>query len=181
MPRKRTTPDNPAPVSGPGALSARTDGGPGSQTQPLREIPGQPYGEGQALLEQQRAAPLPASGSPSSPVAGAAGPPRAVPNPFGPTERPNEPITAGMRLGPGRTPQATFLEPDPDTMLKAMYRVYPHPRIAQLMKGGRNMPSPVQPNGDQVDGLDRRTMAADAARAAQRPQRFSFPPTRPRE
>jgi len=37
-------PSNPAPVSGPGALSQRTDGGP---TQGAKYISGLPYGQGQ--------------------------------------------------------------------------------------------------------------------------------------
>ena len=46
-------PSNPAPVSGPGALSARTDGGAGSSKQPIRRIPGQAYGEGKAFFKKQ--------------------------------------------------------------------------------------------------------------------------------
>ena len=37
-------PENPAPSSGPGALSQRTDGGP---AQGAKYIPGLPYGQGQ--------------------------------------------------------------------------------------------------------------------------------------
>ena len=48
-------PNNPAPVSGPGALSQRTDGSP---TQPATYIPGLPQGEGQATYDQQVAAPM---------------------------------------------------------------------------------------------------------------------------
>ena len=48
-------PNNPAPVSGPGALSQRTDGGP---TQPATYISGLPQGEGQATYDQQLAAPM---------------------------------------------------------------------------------------------------------------------------
>ena len=48
-------PTNPAPVSGPGALSQRTDGGP---TQPATYISGLPQGEGQATYDQQLAAPM---------------------------------------------------------------------------------------------------------------------------
>ena len=48
-------PTNPAPVSGPGALSQRTDGSP---TQPATYISGLPQGEGQATYDQQLAAPM---------------------------------------------------------------------------------------------------------------------------
>jgi len=36
-------PNNPAPISGPGSLSQRTDGG---GTQPATYVPGLPYGQG---------------------------------------------------------------------------------------------------------------------------------------
>lgn len=48
-------PSSPAPVSGPGALSQRTDGGPG---QPVRTPTGGQYGEAQALTQMQQGAPL---------------------------------------------------------------------------------------------------------------------------
>ena len=50
-------PTNPAPVSGPGALSQRTDGGP-ADSQAAQYVSGLPYGEGQAFMAQQQAAPL---------------------------------------------------------------------------------------------------------------------------
>lgn len=86
-------PENPAPVSGPGALSQRTDGGP---TQPAKYISGLPYGEGQATYDQQTAAPM-ASGSAAQPAI-------QLPEPtplMAPSERPDEPITAGIDIGPG--------------------------------------------------------------------------------
>jgi hypothetical protein len=89
-------PASPAPVSGPGSLSRRTDG-------QVQAVPtGMPYGDASALANQEGAAPL--SGTPNTPtpspsqVAGA--PP--VPLPFDrPTERPDEPITQGVDIGPG--------------------------------------------------------------------------------
>ena len=50
-------PENPAPSSGPGALSQRTDGGP---AQGAKYIPGLPYGQGQETYAKQTAAPAPA-------------------------------------------------------------------------------------------------------------------------
>lgn len=97
-------PANPAPVSGPGSLSRRTDGGP---AQPLRDVTGLPYGQNQALNDEQAAAPLaqtPDLGAPSavSPTQ----PPVAPPTPFGaPTQRPDEPVTAGSPLGAGPGPR----------------------------------------------------------------------------
>ncbi len=80
-------PANPAPVSGPGALSQRTDGGPG---QPVRSLPDAKYGENRDFVTQQQGAPL------------AAGPqlPSVIPL-DAPSSRPDEPVTAGAPLGPG--------------------------------------------------------------------------------
>jgi hypothetical protein len=86
-------PENPAPVSGPGALSQRTDGGP---TQPAQYISGLPYGEGQATYDQQTAAPMVSNNTPQ--------PTLQMPEPtplMAPSERPDEPVTAGIDVGPG--------------------------------------------------------------------------------
>jgi hypothetical protein len=95
-------PNNPAPVSGPGALSQRTDGGPGDK-QAARYISGLPYGEGQQMMNIQQSAPMAAApGIESSGMAmapGMAAPP-VVPL-TAPSARPNEPVTAGINLGPG--------------------------------------------------------------------------------
>jgi hypothetical protein len=102
-------PANPAPVSGPGKLSRRTDGGPSSKTaiQGMREMSGSgKYGERKALQEAQLSAPM--AGNPmraQSPVMTAApsGPP--VVGLLDPSQRPGEPVTAGLPVGPGRTPE----------------------------------------------------------------------------
>jgi hypothetical protein len=52
------------PVSGPGPYSQRTD------KQPIREVTGLPYGEGQALTEQQQSAGADRGPGPSSAVLG---------------------------------------------------------------------------------------------------------------
>lgn len=86
-------PANPAPVSGPGALSQRTDGSP---SQPATYIPGLPQGEGQATYEQQV----------SAPMAGTA-PVREMPPivPLSaPTQFPNQPISYGSNWGEGPGP-----------------------------------------------------------------------------
>ena len=129
MARKRTTPANPAAVSGPGALSQRTDGGPGSDTQPIRVAAGGPFGSRQELEEAQRAAPLPDNRSGPGLAEGGAGP--APPPPpasealFGPTEMP----------GPGgpRPAGNSFIPADPDLLLKAIYQAFPHPEIRRLV------------------------------------------------
>jgi len=81
-------PSNPAPVSGPGALSQRTDGGP---TQGATYISGLPYGQGQETYSNQVAAPM-------------AGNSFAMDMPtelMAPTARRNESITTGVDVGDG--------------------------------------------------------------------------------
>jgi hypothetical protein len=106
-------PEHPAPVSGPGALSKRTDG-----KQPLMSLPDAKYGEQQAFQNAQQAAPV----SESAGGMGAAGSPPQGPDlssivPMGaPTQNPGEPITAGMPQGPG--PGST-MPPTPPTLSPA--------------------------------------------------------------
>jgi hypothetical protein len=96
-------PNNPAPVSGPGALSRRTDGGP---VQAAKEMSaGGKYGERKALQELQQSAPMQGNSIPSVPTPSISAPRTPVTNLFAPTERPNEPITAGAPTGAGRTPE----------------------------------------------------------------------------
>lgn len=99
-------PNNPAPVSGPGKLSRRTDGGPGSK-QAMQEIRTGKYGESKKLMEQQQGAPMAGNPTPTPAVqapAQAQQPARQMPavTPlFAPTQRPNEPVTAGLPFGDG--------------------------------------------------------------------------------
>jgi hypothetical protein len=77
-------PANPAPVSGPGALSKRTD------VQTPMALPDPAYGEGQEFIDIQRGAPL--AGASSAPL------------PLGfdaPDDMPDVPVTAGAPIGPG--------------------------------------------------------------------------------
>jgi len=94
-------PNNPAPVSGPGSLSQRTDGGP---TQPATYIPGLPYGQGQETYSNQVAAPM--AGNPV--------PQMEMPTPLmAPTARPNEPITTGVDIGAGAGSEVMPKLPNP--------------------------------------------------------------------
>ena len=100
------TPATPAPVSGPGRYSKRTDGGP---AQVLSAPSNLDYGEKKALLNQQRVQPMAGTTPvPNAPVQaqGGAPEPQTLPQFAGtgigePTERPNEPITAGVNIGAG--------------------------------------------------------------------------------
>ncbi len=97
-------------VSGPGAMSKRTD------RQSARWVPAREYGDGKDLMELQTSAPLSATQSTASAPVMA---PSALPSPsspgqssqvtelFAPTERPSEPVTAGMPFGPGPGPSST--------------------------------------------------------------------------
>ena len=93
------TPAHPAPVSGPGAYSARTDGGPVHMAEAMSSGK---YGETQALGQLAASAPPP-------PSAGNAALAQAIqaPSSFGEaTASPNTPVTAGAQYGPGPGPEA---------------------------------------------------------------------------
>jgi hypothetical protein len=107
-------PTNPAPVSGPGQLSQRTDGGP---QQVQADVSGMPYGENKDFQDIQSSAPLSASPSARSPRARqrqagkagrTAGGMGASPL-MAPTQRPDEPVTAGAPVGPGAGPMVSDL------------------------------------------------------------------------
>ena len=103
-------PSNPAPVSGPGALSKRTDGG---ATQGAKYISGLPYGQGKETYSNQVAAPM----------AGNTMQQMEMPTELmAPTTRPNEPVENGIDIGPGAGSEAlnlpTTKEPISVTMRK---------------------------------------------------------------
>lgn len=103
-------PSNPAPISGPGSLSQRTDGGP---TQPATYIPGLPYGQGQETYNNQVAAPM--AGNPI--------PQMEMPTPLSaPTSRPNEPITSGVNRGEGPGTEAMGQLPNTAYTLSDIFR-----------------------------------------------------------
>jgi hypothetical protein len=97
----RRTPRRPAPVSGPGQLSQRTDGGP---QQVLSDVSGMDYGENQALENLQASAPMSASLSAMSPSAREREASQMGVPLFSDSARPDEPITAGADFGPGAGP-----------------------------------------------------------------------------
>lgn len=116
-------PGSPAPVSGPGALSKRTDGGPGKQ--PVRAPSGGAYGDRQALEQMQQAAPL--SASPGGDV----GAPEAAPVDAGvvgfdqPTQQPDTPVTAGAALGEGPGQEALGLPNQADEDMRRLIAYLP--------------------------------------------------------
>lgn len=80
-----------APQNNPANVSA-TGGAGQSGTQAPKYIPGLPYGEGQATMQQQMSAPM-------------AGPARDFNTLLSDTDNPAEPITAGASVGPGPGPE----------------------------------------------------------------------------
>ncbi len=125
-------PNNPAAVSNPQS-GARTDGGAGSKKQPIRVPTGGAYGEAKAATEQQQGAPI--AGGTVGPQGGSGGeaPPGGGaglegPGLFGPTKRPNEPITAGA-MGLPDQPMLTS-----DELLRIIYSKRPSPYIARLLR-----------------------------------------------
>jgi hypothetical protein len=119
-------------VSGPGALSQRTDGG-----QPIRHIADAKYGEDKAFVEQQKMAPLaeatgprpnavapPAeTGGPVAPTGQPGGPPPQPITPFGaPTANPDQPVTAGAQpFGAPSQPPKINLQPNQLSQALAPY------------------------------------------------------------
>jgi len=95
-----------APQNNPMNVSARGGNGQsGDATQAAKYVPGLPYGEGQALMATQGAAPLAAapsieqSNTPSG-LASAAASQSVIPM-NAPTSMPNIPVTDGADAGPG--------------------------------------------------------------------------------
>lgn len=110
-------PTNPAPVSGPGAHSARTDGGVLDPKAPA-------YGETVELENLKAAAPM--AGAPGAPAA-SVGPgidtSRVVR--LGEPSQTDVPVTAGAALGAGPGPEALGLPQDPTEEARADVRTLP--------------------------------------------------------
>lgn len=115
-------PTNPAPVSGPGHLSKRTDG-----KQPVMALPNAGYGEQQDYHDIQTGAPMsqvatPAGGAPPGPPA--PHPSAAAVVPLGaPSQRPGEPVTAGADAGPGPDSSALGLPSPQDKSNQQLQRL----------------------------------------------------------
>jgi len=92
--------NNPANVSGTGGAGQ-------SGTQPARYISGLEYGQGQETMQQQMAAPMIGPNKTSGKSFLPSLPP--ITSLTAPTERPNEPITAGMDFGAGPGSEALNL------------------------------------------------------------------------
>lgn len=125
-------PENPAPVSGPGSLSRRTDG------QGAMYMSGGEYGEGQEMMDLQNSAPMsktetvrPRRGGARS--AAPVGQAEATPL-FAPSDRPGEPITAGAAFGPGPGPTQSPFASQPNN-LEVVLKYLPAIREAATHQG----------------------------------------------
>ncbi len=129
-------PSSPAPVSGPGALSKRTDG------QSPRWVPGQDYGDGAELMTAQQGAPMAGSGARQRMGAGME---QLLTQPTTPlpegTQYPDEPLTAGAPIGPGAGPEvlasAAQTGPTRDRLmaaLPALMRAAERPNASKEMR-----------------------------------------------
>ena len=84
--------------------------------EPITVAPGQPYGEATAQRNAQREVPIGSTPMPTPNVAPTASPAQPQPGPgelpfLEPTQRPNEPVTAGMASGPGPGPAPAPVAP----------------------------------------------------------------------
>lgn len=129
-------PAQPAAVSGPGAMSQRTDGQPGeTPKQAARYISGGAYGEGKEMMSIQQQAPMAAApGTPAPPPIAA------------PSEYPDQPVTDGAPVGPGSNMAPTIAGglPSQDVVaseIRRMYSEYPSAwlriMVQQLEEQGR--------------------------------------------
>lgn len=116
-------------------------------TQAPKAAPGQPYGEAKQQLDSQKQIPLSRTPAPGGPpvsstaaiagMVGGGGSP--VPSLTAPSTRPNEPLTSGLKTGPGPGPEALNLPaqaPVDDQMLavlRAMHQAFPNSDIARLI------------------------------------------------
>ena len=113
-----------------------------SGTQAAKYIPGLGYGEGQATMAQQKAAPMVATPTASS---------AQLLDLMAPTARPNEPITAGAAMGAGPGTEALALPStagaaqDPD--LEMVRRYFP------VLEYWANQPDTSQATKDYVQYL----------------------------
>lgn len=140
-------PTNPAAFSGVGAQSQRTDGGPSmDEKQAARYISGGSYGEGKDLMNIQQSAPMNAAPATPRPAFDAS---MLPPLPEGitplnsPTQRPEEPLTAGVAFGEGENapppviPLINNAIPQNDTIAKTIrdtYAAYPSPGLYNLVR-----------------------------------------------
>jgi len=96
----------------------------------MAKIPGQPYGAQAEQVRSQQAMPVQSAPLPN---------PDSIPGLMDPTQRPNEPVTAGIAAGPGPGPEALSTPPGMQAPqpgvdeLRALYQAFPFPGIKRLL------------------------------------------------
>lgn len=89
---------------------------------------GQPYGAAGAQIASQQQVPMGAPPLPAPPI-----PLNA------PTALPDEPVQAGLSLGPGAGPEAIISSPDPIIAeLRGLYAMFPNRDLAELLEDAEN-------------------------------------------
>jgi hypothetical protein len=118
-----------AQVSGPGKYARRTEGtafDPNASRQPIREMPSQGYGDAVDMNAIQGSSPMNATPSMVRPAPLSA-----------PTQRPNEPITAGAPFGAGvgseMLPIPPVMEDEVAQTILSLAAIYPDPDLARLV------------------------------------------------
>ena len=99
-------------VSGIGSMSERTDLN--VSKQPARYISGLPQGQGQATYDQQTAAPMAAVNDVAM---------LPITELTAPTNKPNQPITAGIDIGPGPGSEVINLPNTQPTVLSVLRQI----------------------------------------------------------
>ena len=122
-----TAPMNPrAGVSGPGKFSVRTD---------KLEMGSKAYGEGVETQAIQSGAPLAKTGDVRPARAGdvrEAAAQAPVTELFAPTERPSEPITAGIDIGPGVGSSAMMMQPVTEKLSDVLAKMIPYDQTGEI-------------------------------------------------
>jgi hypothetical protein len=126
------------------AYGNRSDLNAGAKPVPVSAVPGQQYGAAKAQMDAQRAVPMQGTPMPATPgQPGTPDPLLAQANPVyagdhgdptRPTERPNEPVTAGLPVGAGPGPEVLTPSTPPDPLLKG---------LAILNRAGQTLPPEV--------------------------------------
>lgn len=144
-PRKRKTPapDGRANNGGQRAGTPGTRYPNRTDMQAPKAATGQPYGQAGQQIAAQRAVPLPAAPPPATAQPpgqgqGAAGfaSPNDTPTLTAPTQRPDEPLEAGLSFGPGPGPEALGPPPmsDVEARLRALYAAHPTTELRDLIR-----------------------------------------------
>ena len=140
------------------AYANRSDMNGAPAPEPITTVPGQGYGQAAAEKTAQRAIPVagtPVASAPTAPQGGggaapsaslapAQAPPSVIPGQLvgldAPTQRPNEPVTAGLPQGPG---------PGPEALTGVGQQGFAHSNVANLLTALAQIPGA----GKEIQGL----------------------------